>query len=554
MRLIVGLILVVVNTSVMAANRPNIIFIFTDDHGWPDLGAQGILDDVKTPHTDQLAARGVRLTAGYATAPQCRPSRAGLLTGRFQSKFGLEANGDAGLPWSEYTIAERLADAGYVTGMSGKWHLDGPVGSNGERPDGTMGPRLYGDDAKYSGDRLANPGMANNHGFKEYLCGSLRTYLATHDADGNDLGGHVVHVNEDYRVDVQAKWASNFIKRHAPGDQPFFLYVPLFAPHVPLHSPEHYQARFPGEMPRRRRVALGMIAAIDDGVGLITKTLQEQGVADNTLIFYMADNGAPLKIHKLDEPGQGAGWDGSLNTPWIGEKGMLTEGGIRVPFVVAWPDQLPAGRVYDAPVTTMDATATAVAAAGLPLDDKLDGVDLAPFLAGKKKGEPHEMIFFRWSGQATVRAGQWKYLQYNNRTYLFDLSDSRHEQNNLIGEHPEIAARLAASLEAWSNDLLDPGLEAKQTAAAERYYDHYLDGKPAPAPSNATAAPARNRKPTATDLGRFKGRDKNKDNHLTLDEYIGNPKGRNVPVLTQRFKQLDKDRDGRLSPREISGQ
>jgi arylsulfatase A-like enzyme len=219
-----------------APKRPNVIIIYTDDHGYSDLSCQGIRDDTKTPHTDKLAAEGVRFTSGYCSAPQCRPSRAGLLTGRYQNRFGLEQNGDAGLPWSERTIAERLADAGYVTGMCGKWHLDGAVGSNGDRPDGTRSQRAINKQGQYKGNRLNNPGYADSHGFQEYLCGSMRTYVATHDASGESLGWKTIHVDQRFRIDVQAAWAASFINRHSAKNKPFFLYVPFFAPHVPLEA------------------------------------------------------------------------------------------------------------------------------------------------------------------------------------------------------------------------------------------------------------------------------------------------------------------------------
>lgn len=469
-----------------ASDSPNVVIIYTDDHGYADLSCQGIRADIKTPHTDRLASEGVRFTAGYCSAPQCRPSRAGLLTGRYQNRFGLEQNGDAGLPWSEQTIAERLAEAGYVTGMCGKWHLDGSVGSNGERPDGTTGPRLLNKAGKYAGDRLDNPGHAGRHGFHEYLCGPMRTYVATHDARGADLNGTRIHVDRRFRIDVQAEWASNFIKRHANRDKPFFLYVPFFAPHVPLEAPQHYLNRFPGEMPRRRRLALAMLSAVDDGVGRISKTLEETGVSDDTLVFYISDNGAPLKIHKLDAPGGGPGWDGSLNEPWIGEKGMLTEGGIRVPFVARWPSRLDDGSVYDRPVIALDATATALVAAGLKLDETIDGVDLLPFLTGDQKGDPHDALYWRWAGQAAVRGGDWKYLRGGDKEYLFDLNSERHERQNLIDQHPQRAARLRQKLEGWSQSLLDPGLEASLDIAARRFFDHYLNGKPAPLPTPMT--------------------------------------------------------------------
>ena len=545
------LTLVLAGSLLQAAPRPNVIIIYTDDHGYADLSCQGIVKDIKTPHTDKLAREGVRFTSGYCSAPQCRPSRAGLLTGRYQNRFGLESNNDAGLPWSELTFAERLGAAGYLTGMCGKWHCDGAVGSNGERPDGSMGKRVLDKKGQYHGDRLKNPGEVDRHGFQQYLSGSRASYVATHDASGKDLGGKTRHADPRFRIDVQAEWAASFINRNAAKEKPFCLYVGFFAPHVPLEAPEKYLDRFPGEMPRRRRLALAMISAVDDGVGLIDKALVETGVKQNTLVFYIGDNGAPLKIHKIDAPGGGPGWDGSLNDPWIGEKGMVTEGGIRVPFVARWPKQFPQGQVYHRPVIALDATATAIVAGGLELDEKIDGVDLVPFLTGKQTGDPHEALYWRWLGQATIRAGDWKYLQAEDRAYLFDLSSEQHEKQNLIAEHPEKAAKLKKKLAAWSQQLLDPGLAQELGAAGGKYFDHYLDGKIQPRPKTvSTGEPA---KPVARSAeALFQARDKNQDGFLTLQEYIGNPQGRNVPALTKRFNSWDRNKDSRVTLKEMT--
>lgn len=537
------------------AGRPNVVIVYTDDHGYADLSCQGIVDDIRTPHTDRLAHAGVRFTSGYCTAPQCRPSRAGLLTGRYQNRFGLETNRDAALPWSENTLAERLADAGYVTGMCGKWHLDGVVGSNGEHPDGALATQQTNKDKRYKGNRLANPGLADRHGFQEYLCGGMRQYVATHAADGRDLGGRVLHRDARFRVDVQAQWAESFIQRHATGESPFFLYVPFFAPHVPLEAPQRYLARFPGEMPRRRRMALAMLSAVDDGVGRIRSSLEDTGVWNNTLVFYISDNGAPLKIHKRDKPGDGPGWDGSLNHPWIGEKGMLTEGGIRVPFVFTWPDVVPTQTVYERPVIAMDAVATALVAAGLTPLDRIDGVNLTPFLTGDAAGDPHESLYWRWAKQAAIRTGDWKYLMAGQRKYLFDLAGKQHEHRNLIDQHPEIAERLRNRLEGWSNTLFVRGLPNNETAEANRYFDHYLDGRMATPPPAVTKdsrnkGNGRKRKPQTL----FRARDRDKDGFVTLAEYIGSPKDRDVPALQRRFRRLDTNGDERLTLEELREQ
>ena len=411
------------------APRPNIIVILSDDHGWADLGCQGVRQDIRTPHLDALAARGVRAACGYVTAPQCVPSRAGLLTGRYQNRFGVENNGVAldGFD-AQRTLAERLQAGGYATGMSGKWHLGAPADI----------PR---------------------HGFDEAAC---------------DQTGPAAR----YHLDANSDAACAFIARHKA--EPFFYYLAYRAPHTPLDAPAEYTARFPGEMPGRRRQALAMISAIDDGVGRVLATLREQGLEERTLIFFLGDNGAPLKIHQVDSPlsGDGGGWDGSLNAPMNGEKGMLAEGGIRVPWLASWKGTIPGGQVYPHPVISLDIAATALAAAGLERDATIDGVNLVPFFTGASTGTPHEVLFWRWSAQSAIREGRWKLLIGGARSYLFDLEADPGERRNLIAEQPELAKRLRARLEAWSAELQPPGLASQPMAKTwEDYFDHYLDGK-----------------------------------------------------------------------------
>ena len=440
--------------AAFAADRSNVIVIFTDDHGFADLSSQGILDDLNTPHIDRLAAGGARMTSGYVTAPQCVPSRAGILSGRYQNRFGVESNGRPleGFNAQE-TVAERLKGAGYATGMTGKWHL---------------GP----------------PAEIVTHGFEDvYYKNANRPGWANFDLDGSDRTPGVEN-SDLYHLDANSAAACAFIERHH--DEPFFFYCAYRAPHVPLDAPLKYLERFPGKMPERRRQALAMISAIDDGVGRVMSTLRQYGLEEKTLIFLIGDNGAPLKIHKLDAPGGGPGWDGSLNDPLNGEKGMLAEGGIRVPFVVYWKGRIDGGQVYDHPVISLDVAATAIALAGLPADPKLDGVNLIPYLRGEAEGPPHDTLYWRWIAQSAVREGRWKYLRGGAREYLFDIEADREEKHNLAAKHPEIVARLQTKLAGWARELSPPGLEAGQMSTTwEQYFDFYLDGKPAPAPSSA---------------------------------------------------------------------
>jgi uncharacterized sulfatase len=430
------------------AAKPNIIVIYTDDHGHADLGIQGVVKDIKTPLIDALARSGALAKQGYSTAPQCVPSRAGLMIGKFQSRFGVEANGGTldGFD-KETTIASRLQKAGYVTAQFGKWHL-GPTAS------------------------------IPQHGFKHVFAqNAQQPFSANITIDGQDRPmGNLTP--EMYHVDACSRAAASVIERHK--DSSLFLYIAYRAPHVPLDAPKKYLDRFPGEMPQRRRQALAMLSAVDDGVGLITETLKKHGLTEKTLIFCIGDNGAPLKITKADEPGGGPGWDGSLNDPLNGEKGMLAEGGMHTPFVVAWPGTIPGGQTYNHPVSALDVAATACALASIATKPgDLDGVNLIPHLKGEIKTPPHEALYWRWVAQSAIREGNWKLLRGGNREYLYDLGTDLEEKHDLAGKHPDIADRLRAKLTAWSAELKPPGLALGPMAPTwNNYFDHYLEGKP----------------------------------------------------------------------------
>jgi arylsulfatase A-like enzyme len=480
-----------------AAEKPNLIVFYTDDHGWSDIGVLGIHDDLKTPHLDALARAGVIARSGYSTAPQCVPSRAGLLTGRFQARFGLESNP---VPLDGFnaqtTFATRLQEAGYATAQFGKWHL-GPTHE------------------------------ITRHGFDHVFSqNAQRPFSANITLDGKDRPMSDLPP-AGYHIDSCSQAAAAVIERYR--DQPFFLYIAYRAPHTPLDAPKHYKDRFPGEMPERRRAALGMIAAMDDGVGLITDTLKKHQLTEKTLIFFIGDNGAPLKIHKVDSPlnADAGGWDGSLNEPLNGEKGMLAEGGIRVPFLIAWPGTIPGGQIYEHPVSALDVAATALALtqsshhspsdepgtlpAGKTSDSSkttsasgspqlvsrsetatLDGANLIPHLTGEKKEPPHDFLAWRWIAQSAIREGDWKLLRGGDREYLYNLAEDIEEKHNLASQEPEIATRLRQRLTDWSAELAPPGLtNGAMSPTWTEYFDHYLEGKPvAPKAAQPKSDPA----------------------------------------------------------------
>ncbi len=440
--------------------RANVILVFTDDQGYADLGANGVVSDIQTPNLDNLAADGVRMTAGYVTAPQCTPSRAGLMTGKYQQRFGLDDNRYTPMPLSEQTIANRLQNAGYRTGMVGKWHLE--VDQNSREFDVNSMPL-----------EQRTPWFPNERGFEDVYYGYMNRWWTNYNLAGDTLPPDY-RDNTDYRLDVATDAGLAFIERHK--QEPFFLYLSYFAPHVPMEATEKYLSRHEGVAETRRQYALAMMSAIDDGIGRIRENLAVNGLTDNTIIFFISDNGAPVGIHRLDPPIEDHGgiWDGSLNDPWVGEKGMLAEGGIRVPYVVSWPGTLPAGVVYNDPVSTLDVATTSLAAAGEEIPDELDGADLTPRLRGERDDLKDRALYWRFWSQSAIRKGQWKYLAAGDREFLFDMNNN-HEQDNQIRRYPNIASQLRGELDGWSQDLYRPGLRVDELNNQEKgWYNHYF--------------------------------------------------------------------------------
>jgi arylsulfatase A-like enzyme len=462
--------------------RPNVIVILVDDMGWSDLGVQGVAKDCRTPNLDSLANSGVRCTAGYITSPQCSPSRVGIITGCHQQRYGIDTIPDVPLPAEATTLAERLGPAGYRCGFVGKWHLEPNVTC--EKWFAKELPAMAKLPAKER--RIPQPKILAYspvaQGFHEYFWGEMRQYRANYSLDGADLKpeGEIVPMPKDFRLDVQTRAAVTFIERNH--HKPFYLHVGYYGPHTPLEAPKKYLDRFPGPMPERRRYALAMLAAIDDGVGEILAKLREHDLEKSTLILFTSDNGAPLKITKEDSPinGDPGGWDGSLNDPWIGEKGMLSEGGIRVPMLFSWKGTLPAGKTYSQPVSSLDFAATANAIAGLPATTTLDGVNLMPFLTGENPAAPHADLYWRFWSQAAIRQGRWKYLSTGSHgEYLFDLESDAHETRNLIADHREQAAALRMKLEKWTSQFQPPGIPRKSDNPQEdKWYQHYFQAQP----------------------------------------------------------------------------
>lgn len=454
-------------------SKPNVIVIFTDDQGYADAGVQGQLNDLKTPNIDQLAHNGVRFTHGYVTAPQCSPSRAAMLTGQYQQRFGVDSNDFTPMPLNVTTIGERFKSLGYKTGIVGKWNLE--IDGNSKEWAKINVPSIEPYDlAKVSMD-IKQSYFPDSRGYDDVYFGFNKRFWSTFDLQGKTKTGSYV-TNENYRVDVISDAAVAFIERNK--DHAFYLHVAHFAPHVPMEATPGYLARFPDEnMALRRKYGLAAIAAVDDGVGRIMDTLSRYQLLDNTIVYFINDNGAPLGDDMFDAPINDASeaWNGSKNTPLVGEKGMLTEGGIRIPFIMQWQGKLNAGSTIDKPVSALDAVYTALNIASYPSLSELDGVDLMPAIKGRDAYLNERALYWRFDKQRAIRLGKWKYLQAGlEREYLFDMESTSIENTNLISQYPDIASSLRQQYEQWSAMMLRPDEQVELALGMQLRYDGYL--------------------------------------------------------------------------------
>jgi arylsulfatase A-like enzyme len=432
------------------ARQPNIIVIVGDDMGYADIGIHGC-KDIPTPNIDALANAGVRCTNGYVSGPYCSPTRAGLLTGRYQTRFGHEFNPGgggkqankkerqvaandesqklAGLPLTQTTIADRLKNAGYVTGLVGKWHL-------GAAPQ--MQPQQRGFDEFFGF-------LGGAHG---YMPGNEPPILrGTDEID-----------EKEYLTDAIGREAVAFVNKHA--GQPFFLYTAFNAVHTPMHATDDRLQKFAGINDEKRRTYAAMMSAMDDAIGKLMQAVRDNKLDGDTLVFFISDNGGPtMKDTSLNA---------SSNAPLRGSKRTTLEGGVRVPFLVKWPGHVPAGKTYEQPVIQLDILPTALAAASVDNshDAKFDGVDLLPYLRGEKDGRPHDSLFWRFGEQMAIRQGDWKLVRYDpvvdgetgsaTAAKLYNLADDIGEKNDLITKEPAKAKALQAAWDEWNKSNIAP--------------------------------------------------------------------------------------------------
>ena len=411
--------------------RPNVVLIVTDDVGYGDIGSYGA-PDVRTPNIDSLAKDGVRLTDFYA-APQCTPTRAALISGRYQQRFQLEVAmgsakspaGETGLPARGHSLPQLLKNNGYATGLIGKWHL-------GYKPE--FSPNAHGFDYFF--------------GFKS---GYIDYYQHTNSDGDADLFENTTPVHVDgYMTDLITDRAVKFIDEHAAA--PFFLEVTYNAAHWPFQVPDHpsvaaqngrfVQPHEPGTATRQDYIA--MLERADQGIGRTLQALKQRGLERNTLVIYLQDNGGEWL---------------SRNAPLFNRKGTVWEGGIRVPAIFKWPARLPAGRVSNQVGIVQDVTASILAATGsaIPAEARPDGIDLLPMLAGRS-ATVERTLFFRFpvagnARQLAVRQGSWKLLVDGAKSFVFDLSKDIGERNDLASQRQDIARKLRPLIAAWEKEV-----------------------------------------------------------------------------------------------------
>ncbi|WP_066218960.1 sulfatase-like hydrolase/transferase [Formosa haliotis] len=433
---ILGLLLVVIAYSVFGQNQPNVIFLFADDAGYADFGFQGS-KIMKTPNLDKLAHRGVRFLEGYVSDATCGPSRAGLMTGKYQQRFGYEEINvpgymsenskyladDMGLPLDQVTMADYMKKLGYATAAYGKWHL--------------------GDADRF---HPLKRGFDEFYGFR----GGARDYFPYksfegihHDYKMERNFGHYEEPN-GYVTDVLADEAITFIENNKA--KPFFIYLAFNAVHTPMQAKPEDLKQFPNLTGKRQELA-AMTLALDRACGRVLDKLKELGLDENTIVVFSNDNGGPTDKNA------------SINLPLSGTKSNFLEGGIRVPFVITWPKELKGNITYDKPVITLDLLPTFYAAGGGDVADlkDIDGVNLIPYLKGEHKGRPHETLHWKKENRAVYREGDWKLIRFPDRpAELYNLTQDITEQEDLAGKYPERLKDMYKKMFEWELTLERP--------------------------------------------------------------------------------------------------
>ena len=430
--------------------RPNFLIIYADDLGYGETGVQGC-KDIPTPHIDSIAKNGLRCTQGYVAATYCSPSRAGLMTGKYPTRFGHEFNAitrQSGLSLKEVTIADRLKKLGYATTAVGKWHL-------GDSPE--FHPTKRGFDEFYG--TLANTPFFHPTKF-------IDTKIS--------LDVRAIDDETFYTTDKYAERSVDWIERNR--DKSWLLYLPFNAQHAPLQAPQKYLDRFPSITDEKRKMFAAMMSAMDDAVGTVFAKIKAIDQEQNTLVFFIGDNGGPTQSTT------------SHNGALRGFKMTTFEGGPRVPFFVQWKGTLPEGKDYNMPVMNLDVMPTCLAAAGSPVESSsgVDGLNLVPYLTGKNPDSPHETMYWRYGEQWAVRQGDWKLVVSkggSGKPELYNLAEDIGESTNLATGDPKRAAEMQKLFDAWSAQQAEPTVR---------------DVKPENRAKNAPKKNAKRKNPTLT--------------------------------------------------------
>ena len=415
--------------------KPNIIVIVSDDAGYSDFRCyDGKV--MQTPNIDRLAASGVRFTNAYVSAAVCGPSRAGLMTGRYQQRFGYEVNNvpkamdktvglqgeQMGLPLSEMTMADYMKIAGYKSIAVGKWHLG-----------------------------IANRYHPLQRGFDEFFgfLGGSRHYfpdLRDYNRNDNSIKRNFIKQAElDYTTDGFTDAAIDFVERHKKDK--FFVYLAYNAVHTPLQAKEEDMEDYAYLNDKTRRIFAGMTKSLDENIGKLLDYLEKENLRENTLIFFINDNGGPTYVTPAD------------NDPLSGCKSTHYEGGIRVPFIISWPAVIKENVIYDYPVISFDILATMLAVTGIREREStpLDGVNLIPYVSGKRTERPHQTLFWREYVTAAVRDGDWKLIRFPDKpAQLYNLAEDISEANDLAAQKPEVVKSIYRKLWGWEQELARP--------------------------------------------------------------------------------------------------